>query len=580
MRPAIGLLVLALGKLVGVGVATVMLREERIDNVWLHVAIVLTVGWAFVDIGLLAWRRRPENRTGALMVLVGFSWFLGPLAFSDVTPLAVVGLSLGWIHAALFLHLLLAYPRGRLNSRPARILVGVAWFDVTVVQVARLMVSPPSELDPTWVENHLSVWESERTETVLQVVQDGGGVVMIAMMVGLLVTRWRRATPPGRRVLAAVLPAGILAATLLAVSILLQLTGSGTLRAATDVAGETAFAAVPLMFLAGMVRSQARRSGSVGGLVVELGTRHGDVDLRAALRRALRDETLEIVYCRADGRGYVDAQGRAVDPSDLPRGRAATEVARGGQTVAALVHDSALRDDPSLVDAVSAAAGLALENERLQAELRARLDELRASRARIVEAGDAERRRLERNLHDGAQQRLVVLSLGVRMARNRLEADPAGAGALLEDAGAQLELALEELRELARGIHPAVLTDRGLGPALESLVGRSPVPVALERLPATRLPASAEVAAYFVVAEALTNVVKYASASKVTVDVSEQDGNVVVEIVDDGVGGADPRAGSGLRGLADRVEALDGLLHVTSRPGEGTTVRAVIPCGS
>jgi signal transduction histidine kinase len=412
------------------------------------------------------------------------------------------------------------------------------------------------------------------------VLQDGGGVVLIAVVLGLLVTRWRRATPPGRRVLATVLPAGALAVTLLAAQLILQVTGEGDLRDVTDLVSLAAFAAVPLVFLAGMVRDQALRSGSVGGLVVELGTRHGDVDLGSALRRALRDDTLEVVYSTDDDGSYVDAHGRPVDLSVLPRGRTATKVARGGRTVAALVHDSALRDDPSLVDAVSAAAGLALENERLQAQLRARLDELRASRARIVEAGDAERRRLERNLHDGAQQRLVVLSLGVRMARSRLDTDPTGAGALLEDAGAQLDLALAELRELARGIHPAVLTDRGLGPAIESLVGRSALNVTVLSLPQTRLPPRTEVAAYFVVAEALTNVVKYASASRVTVDVSEHDGNVVVEISDDGVGGADPRAGSGLRGLADRVEALDGLLHVVSPTGEGTTVRAVIPCGS
>ncbi|HSK14731.1 MAG TPA: PAS domain-containing protein [Gaiellaceae bacterium] len=205
-------------------------------------------------------------------------------------------------------------------------------------------------------------------------------------------------------------------------------------------------------------------------------------------------------------------------------------------------------------------------------------DELRRSRARLVEASDVERRRLERNLHDGAQQRLVSLSLVLRLAQGRVETDPDGANALLAQASDELAQALEELRELARGIHPAVLSDRGLGPALEALASRSPLPIALE-LPEERLPEPVEAAAYYVVAEALTNVAKYAEASSVAVSIERVNGRAIVEIADDGVGGADPGNGSGLRGLLDRVEALDGLLHVESPPGAGTRIRAEFPCG-
>jgi len=215
-------------------------------------------------------------------------------------------------------------------------------------------------------------------------------------------------------------------------------------------------------------------------------------------------------------------------------------------------------------------------------ELTARVDEMRSSQARIIEAADEARRRIERDLHDGAQQRLVALSLKLGMARKRLEApDGVGAaGALVAEAHEESKLALAELRDLARGIHPAILTERGLGPAIEELASRAPLPVNVEEVPDGRLAASAEAAAYFVVAECLVNVAKYAQAKEATVRARREVGRIVVEVSDDGIGGANPAAGSGLRGLADRVEALDGALTVRSIAGEGTTVRAEIPLTS
>jgi PAS domain S-box-containing protein len=217
------------------------------------------------------------------------------------------------------------------------------------------------------------------------------------------------------------------------------------------------------------------------------------------------------------------------------------------------------------------------EVHRLNAELHARLEELGASRARIVTAGDVERRRLERNLHDGAQQRLVTLSLSLRVALAQLDSDPAAARTALADAGDELALALDELRELARGLHPAVLSDRGLRAAVETLAGRAPLPVEIADIPDERLPEPVEAAAYYLIAEALTNVTKYAHASTVRVRVAADDASVVVEVSDDGVGGADPATGTGLRGLADRVEALGGSLEVVSPAGAGTSLRAEIP---
>jgi signal transduction histidine kinase len=255
-----------------------------------------------------------------------------------------------------------------------------------------------------------------------------------------------------------------------------------------------------------------------------------------------------------------------------------TRIEHQGRCVAAIVHDPALDEQPGLVTAAGDAAALALENERLDAELRARVEELQASRARIVQVGLEERRRLERDLHDGAQQRLVALRLQLRLAHDQAAKDPAVTQRMLDGAMTELDEALAELRELARGIHPAVLADRGLEPALSALAGRAPLPVEVKSAPEERLPAPVEAAAYFVVAEALTNVARYAQASRASVAVERRNGHAVVEVRDDGVGGADPTRGTGLVGLQDRLSALDGRLEVESPSGGGTVVRADIPC--
>jgi signal transduction histidine kinase len=221
----------------------------------------------------------------------------------------------------------------------------------------------------------------------------------------------------------------------------------------------------------------------------------------------------------------------------------------------------------------------ASEYERLNAELRARFEDVRASRARLLEEDAKARRQLERDLHDGAQQRLTALALELRMARSRVKDDPAKAEELIAAAEQELGRAIEDLREIARGIHPAVLSDRGLGPALESLAGKSPLPVELAELPEERLPMNVERAAYNVVVEALSNATRHAHATHCVVKVVRENGHALVEVKDDGVGGADPGRGNGLRVLADRLSALDGSLELVSGPGEGTIVFAEIPCG-
>jgi signal transduction histidine kinase len=339
---------------------------------------------------------------------------------------------------------------------------------------------------------------------------------------------------------------------------------------AVDLSATLALVAIPFAVLIALLRGRYARAMAVSGLVERVGRaaqhRRG---LRDALADALGDPELQLAYWLPEREQFVDAAGRPVAVTDT-----CVRVEREERVVGAIRSTA----EPELVQGVAAAAALAMENERLEAELRARIEELRESRARLVEAGDAERRRLERDLHDGAQQRLVALALTLRLARAK--AGDGEAAEMIEAAAAELAQATAELRELARGIHPAVLTDRGLLPAVDALAARAPLPVEVEGVPAERLPAGVEAAAYFLVAEALTNVSRYAAAEHAEVRMERQNGTLVVEVRDDGVGGADPAAGSGLRGLADRLAALDGRLEVRSPQGAGTVVRAEVPCAS
>jgi PAS domain S-box-containing protein len=447
------------------------------------------------------------------------------------------------------------------------------------------------------------------------------------------------------------------------------------------------FTAVPFLFLAGLLGTTLARSAGVGAIFSSVPERASPGEVQEGLRVALRDPTADIAYWYEEGGHYVDVDGNHFElPNDSNR-RVVTRLDYADSPVAVIVHDAALRDEPELLEAITGAARIALERDKLLVEVKARAEryravlqampdlmfriardgtyrgfnapntrdllteevvgrtvqerlpqeladrvlaagqaavdrgtpqmieyelefpgetrnyearfaasgedeflmivreiterkrqqeELEASRARIVAAGDEERRRLERNLHDGAQQRLVSLSLSLRLAQNRVKSDPEGAEQLLDASREELAQALEELRELARGIHPAVLTDRGLDAALEALAARSPLPIDING-PSAKLPAPVEAAAYYVVSEALANVAKYAQASAVEVTVERMNGMAVVEVSDDGVGGADPLRGSGLRGLADRVASLSGKLDVQSPPGVGTRVRAEIP---
>jgi signal transduction histidine kinase len=538
------------------------------------------IGLSFVGTGVFAWLRRPHSRFGALMIGVGFAWFVAGLTESNDAWLFTAGAYVGPVYLVLVAHMLLAFPDGRLETTGQRALVTVGYLNILLVGLLFFVLGGRIDDPVNAPENAFAIVDEPESAQVFLTLSELIGGVLIACVVVLLIRKRRRASAPQRRAMAPVLWTGLAFSITLGVTVFENVFGASNRAQSTPgLAALICFAALPWAFLLGLLRTRYSRAGAVSDLIERLNERRDGATLRDALADALGDRSLALAYWSRASERYVDPGGMPVElPDDSARARAVTEIEHDGQPVAAIVHDSALLDEPGLVRAAGAAAALALENERLEAELKARVAELQTSRSKLIEVGMAERRALERNLHDGAQQRLVALSLQLGLARAKVRDAPDTAERILDTAREELASALEELRELARGIHPAVLSDRGLAPALEVLAGRSPVPVEIAEIPDARMDGPVEAAAYFVVAESLTNMAKYADADRATVRVTRENGYAVIEIKDDGVGGADPTAGSGLRGLADRLTAMDGRLDVYSPPGFGTIIRARIPC--
>jgi signal transduction histidine kinase len=560
--------------------AALTVTSDHIELRGVVATLGLAVGWGFIGAGLFAWSRRPDSSLGSLMVATGFAWFVAALSTSDIPLVFSIGALWGSIYVVTAMHVLLAAPEGSLAPGDRRI-IQAGYLLVTVGVVPLFFFFDPATQCEECPENVFLIEKSETAVNVVGTAINLTGVVLVALVIRSLLRRWRGATRSERRLYAPMYAAGIALMVAVIAQLALQSAGSegGALDAAF-IASLVPFALVPYLFVGAFLRTRFIQSGAVGQLVSRLGEGpHAAGGLRDALAEALDDPSLELVYWLPEGQRYVDFRGRPYElPEDDPS-RSIHAVTRDGQCVAAIIYDASLREAEPHVQAVGAAASLALQNERLDAELRAKVDELRRSRERMLRIGLEERRRLERDLHDGAQQRLVSMALNMRLARAKLNEDPLAADQLLASAGEELDSALAELRELARGIHPAVLSDRGLGTALETLAHRAPVPVELAELPDERLPEAVELAAYFVVSEALTNVAKYANATHATVEVARENGRLVVEVADDGVGGADPENGTGLRGLADRIAVLEGRLEIDSEQGRGTTIRARIPCG-
>ena len=545
----------------------------------------VVIGWTAIATGLLAWWQRPVNRMGVLMTLFGFAVLIRTWQYSQDPWVFAAGFLLGGLSFALLGHVALAYPTGRVVDRWEVWLVRIGYATVVAFPLAILLVAPEGarlKYAPLAPGSPILVSENADLAKALEkayVIVFFGFIT--TLFVVLLLRKFVKATPRARRILLPLLIA-VGVAALRAFYEFLSTFGSEVPAIADyvywwQVAGQIALS---FAIVWGLLYSRLA-AAHVADLMRDLD--HVPPEkLRDALARALDDPSLELAFWLSERNAYADAHGKPMTLPTPGSRRAVTVLESDGEPLAALVHDPSLREDTRLLDAAGAAARLALENARLQAELRAQLVQVQESRARIVAAGDDQRRRIERDIHDGAQQRLVALALELRAAQKRLGSalDP-DLDEVLADAVDELQLAVGELRELARGVHPAILTEEGLGAALESLADRTPIPVRIVASPVERLPSEIEGAAYFVACEALANAVKHADATSVTISAARRNGTLVVEVADDGVGGARLNGGgSGLRGLSDRVEAHGGRLRIESPPGGGTRVIGELPCAS
>ena len=539
--------------------------------------LTLLVGVSLVGSGLGAWRARPENRLGQIMVFTGFAWFSAQLIEAQAPWLYTIGLVVQSVFIVGFVYLLLSFPSGRLTGLVDRGLVVVGAALTVGLQLLAMLYGDRNGLRcPSCSDNLLRVFANNTLANGLLSLQRFLGGVLVIILIALLVWRWLRASKAERRAVAPVLTAGCATLAALTWDLAEDLSGNpfGALPATVF---QYMFATVPVAVLIVFLQRRLAR-GMVAGLVVELGRPRVSADLCEALARALGDPSLELAFWFPDENCYVDGDGGPVTLPDDAAKRGSTFVERDGRPVAVLLHDPVLEHNSELVRSVCAAASLALENQRLQAELRAQLIELQASRARLVEATDTERRRIERDLHDGTQQRLVSIAMSLGLLEAKLPEQASGVQPLVRETRQALASALEELRELTHGINPPLLTERGLAAALDELCRRAALPAHLTVTIDRRLPDQVESAAYFMASEALTNASKHAHAHGVSMAASYEDQCLTVEVVDDGVGGATTANGSGLRGLADRVEALGGRFRVSSPVGRGTTLRAEIPC--
>jgi signal transduction histidine kinase len=536
---------------------------------------ILEIGAAFVwaGVGSLAIMLRPDRPgVGRLMQVLGLVLMLdAPAGFELTTTDRLIAADLVLAHLlqpyqlALFAHALLAYPSGRLRRGAEKRLIGATYGWSVVVSVVAAVDTIAVVTEPGWTgARPAGTITGGRPSSPLM---NGVWLALATVFVVLLVCKIRRATRRERRVLAYPFGSGLLI-------LLLFLTVLGFEAVGVDAGIPLAYLAVlvgPGAFLVGLVRERLSY-GSVAELVRTI-ERAPVGQLQGALRRALRDPGLRVGFTTADG--YVDESGEVLV---LPTGASQAVLTIGGEPpIAVVLHDTSLASEPTLLTAASAAARLALDNARLHALVQEQLGEVRASRRRIIEAGAAQRRRLERDLHDGAQQRMLAVGIALQLLQRQL-GDGADATELLTEARTELDAALAELRELARGIHPAVLSAQGLGAAVRVLARRLPVPVSVEDAIADRPAQAVESAAYFIVSEALNNVVKHADASSVRILLCRSENRLHVEVVDDGVGGADAERGSGLRGIVDRAAAFDGVVNIADAQPTGTRVAVDLPC--
>jgi signal transduction histidine kinase len=512
----------------GLAAVTAGVAAERAAGLGLSVAAAdLAAGLSLAGCAAVGVARRPRSLSGPLAALAALTWFAG-----DVTGALV------YAHRGPLVHLLLSFPGDRAPPRAARLVIAAAYIDGVIPAVARADV-------PT-----------------------------IALMVAVAaVAGWRFAPSrePDRHA------RGVAFAGAIAVASTLTLAAAGRLAdAGADAATLTGYQAAIVATSAALAAQLlwGRTSGTaVTGLVIDLGDRHEPSAMRAAVAHALGDPGLRIAYRVGGGSSWVDEAGRTVPMPASGAGRAVTMIEADGAPVAALSHDPTALEDPDLVASVAVATRLAVANARLQADVAARVREVDASRRRLVEASDEARRRLGEELRDGAERRLAAVTIRLAWLAADGHGEPARA---LGELAAEAERARAGLDRFGHGVHPRTLTERGLCAALSELTEQSAVPVTLE-VQARRFAPVREAALFFVCSEALANVTKYAHATQVRISTHPTESQIRVTVVDDGAGGADPARGTGLRGLADRLEALGGKLSVTSPPGGGTRLEAELP---
>jgi len=531
-------------------------------------------GVSFVVSGLVLGLLRPGRSISTHIGIVGCAWNVGTLQAAGSPVLFAIGYVLFFVPLVAFTHMVLALPDGRL-TRGERRNITAQYVTAVLLQVINLARDRTPEPE-MWGRHELS-----QAGSFWGWLGNGMMLVFVVVSAGQVVRKWRRSGGPGRREYALVWTSVLGVGVVTGGTAVLYLVGVTWMdRQRLGVAFMLSVLIMPVAVVAGLLRSHLARL-EVARLVVRLDQAVEPAEVQAALADALGDPGLELRFPLSDSQGFVGVDGRPVPP--LPRaGQVTTAVERQGRVLAVLVHDPALRQQRPLVESVVAAARLSLDNARLYAVQHAQLEEIRESRARVVVASDAERVRIQRDLHDGVQHKLLAMAMFLGQARDNLPGrdHPPGRGhrmaRYLDTLGEMMREVIRELRDLAVDICPPALAEQGLAVAMESVAERAPVPIVVD-IPSARWPEHVERVAYFVVTEALANVYKHARAGKVTVHVADEPSWLVVSVRDDGLGGADPGKGSGIRGLHDRVGALGGTLRIDSAQGSGTTLVATLP---
>jgi signal transduction histidine kinase len=554
---------------------------------WVAAVAELGAGWALIAAGLRLSLRRPPNRSGYLLAAAGVSWFF--VEWNNPAIGSPAAFTFGLVAWALappaVAHAILAYPSGRPLPVLDRGAVLAAYVGAGLVLglLPALVFDPQQQACSQCPANLLSVTSDQDAVRVLAQWGVRLGLVWLVALAAVAAWRFTRSSTAVQWMTAPVVLGGVVYLLLMWVDFAHSLPrgqlGNDGFERGLWLGEAVALGTIAFGVTWPWLRARRTRS-ALASIVVDLGHSPPPGGLRDALASMLGDPALEVAYPLADPGRYVDAHGVAVNPAARD-GRTVTPVARGGTTVALLIHRAGLLDNPELVQELVAAGRIALENERLQAVVRAQLEDLRASRTRVVAAGDAERRRLERDLHDGAQQRLVSLSLALRLARTQLgpDQDPDLTSGM-DQAGQEIGIAIEELRELAHGIYPAVLTDEGLAAAVEALCERATIPVRVVAVPGERFPPTVEAAAYFLVADACGKIAASVEASSVTVEVTHDEGRLLVDITEHGAQKPGLEVEARFTGLSDRVGALNGRLQIAQLPGRGIAIHGEIPCVS